>query len=46
MRRVRALVAAAHRNRREIAALMGDGLGALALFGALWIVLVLQWAVQ
>ena len=46
MSRVRALLAAARRNRREIAALVGDGLGALALFGAVWIALVLQWAVQ
>ena len=46
MSRVRAVLAAARRNRREIAALVGDGLGALALFGALWIALVVQWAVQ
>ena len=40
------LARAAARNRCEIAALVGDGLGALALFGALWLALVLQWAVQ
>ena len=46
MSRIHTLLAAARRNRREIAALVGDGLGALALFVSLWIALVLKWAVQ